>query len=229
MRGLRTPGPGQNVGGRVFAQDADGNKRTYRLVAPDDADTDAEDGSSMFTIDENSGQIRTKPGETYSYEDITGTGTCGTLMEDVIGSDVCYTVRVQVWDGLNEDGVEEDTPEVDDQLTLRIAVRDRDEPPSAPAVTVTAPDVATTLVVTWDAPENTGPVITRYDVQYRKSGGTYSDDNCGGVPTPDNCSDLSAGTVTTTIVGLDASTTGRDASYNVQVRARNPEGTKRLV
>ena len=40
---------------------------------------------------------------------------------------------------------------IDDSITVKIAVRDRDEPPAVPTVTVTAPADNTTLIVFWDA------------------------------------------------------------------------------
>ena len=64
--------------------------------------------------------------------------------------------------------VEETDP--DDSITVKIGVRDKDEPPATPAVTVTAPAGNTTLEVFWDA-RNTGPDIDGYDVQYRKGSG----------------------------------------------------------
>ena len=35
----------------------------------------------------------------------------------------------------------------------------------------------TKLIVIWHA-DNTGPEITGYDLQYRKAGGSFLDDNC---------------------------------------------------
>ena len=209
------PRSGQVVG-RVFADDADNDRLTYTLVAapsPNEADV------NKFTINETTGEIRTKEGETYSYEDLDSTGTCGDLTEQQVGTDRCYTVRVEVRDGLNDDRVAVEETDPDDRITVKIGVRDRDEPPSVPTVTVTSPAGNTTLVVHWHA-NNTGPAITGYDVQYRKGGETYSDDNCRDTTGPDNCQNIpDADPNTTTITGLD-----EDTSYSVQVRARNPEG-----
>ena len=104
---------------------------------------------------------------------------------------------------------------------MKIGVRDEEEPPSKPTVTVTSPAVITTLHVIWEA-ENTGPDITGYDLQYRQGSGSFSDDNCGSEG-EDNCKNITPGvngTTDTTIQALDA-----DTSYSVQVRAINPEGT----
>ncbi len=226
------PRSGQSVG-RIFADDADNDRLTYKLVAFDSTDTASVAEAGKFTISETTGEVRTKAGETYNYEALAETGTCGTLSEQEAGSDRCYTVKVEVRDGLTTDRVEveEDTP--DDSITLRIGIRDRAEAPEVPTVTVTSPardtnqdPVPTTLIVTWHA-ENTGPDITSYDLQYRKGGGTFSDDNCGETG-DSNCTGLDNDTddtnlttiTTTTIVDLE-----EDTSYSVQVRAKNAEGT----
>ena len=94
-------------------------------------------------------------------------------------------------------------------------------------MTVTSLSVNTTLEVFWDA-KNTGPAITHYDLQYRKGGGTFSDDNCVAPQATYSCTRLDDDTTvdnattitTTTIVDLE-----EDTSYSVQVRATNAEGT----
>ena len=224
------PRSGQAVG-RVFADDADNDRLTYRLAASADTDP-ARAEAAMFDIDPSTGQIRTKAGVTYNYEDIAETGTCAPLTDTAkIGSDRCYTVNVEVWDGLDGDRNPQDTTTItdtiiDDSITVKIGVRDRDEPPAVPTVTVTSPMGNTTLEVFWDA-KNTGPDITHYDLQYRKGGGTFSDDNCGetGVGNctrldDDATTDNATTITTTTIVDLE-----EDTSYSVQVRATNAEGT----
>ena len=199
----------------MFADDEDNDKLTYKLVASDGTEQ-AREEVSMFAINETSGEIRTKAGVTYNYEDIAESGTCGDLDRDDIDTDRCYTVKVEVRDGLDEDRVEEEEANPDDMITLKIGLRDRDEPPAVPTVTVTSPAGNTTLVVIWHA-ENTGPAPITYDVQYRKGGGTFSNDNCDGTGVG-NCDGL---TDTTTMISeLD-----EDTSYSVQVRAKNAEGT----
>ena len=218
-------GPGQIVG-RVFADDADNDRLTYKIVASADSDA-ARAEAAMFDIDESTGQIRTKSGVTYNYEALGASGTCDPLTDTVlIGSDRCYTVKVEVRDGLDNDRVEveeeEDPP--DDSITVKIGVRDIDEPPAVPTVTVASPardttNDITTLEVFWDA-RNTGPDITRYDVQYRKGGGAFLNDDCRNTDADDNCDNIPPGTTSTIITGLE-----EDTSYSVQVRARNDEGT----
>ena len=87
---------------------------------------------------------------------------------------------MEVRDGLDVDRVkvEVEDEDADDSITVKIGVRDRDEPPAVPTVTVTSPtrntaNDITTLEVFWHA-MNSGPPITKYDVQYRKGGGTPS-------------------------------------------------------
>ena len=202
--------PGQPVGRAVRAEDGDGHSRTYRLAA---AGSPNQDHFNMFDIDKSSGQIRTK--SPLNHED----SDCGYVAPaNPTDPTTCtYTVKVQVWDGYNTHEVKEDseTPVVDDTITVTINVRDKDETPEVPAVTVTSPMGNTTLAVIWDAPANTGPATITYDVQYRKGSAAYSNDNCGSLA--ENCDGLTA--TTATIEGLDA-----DTSYSVQVRARNDEG-----
>ena len=202
------PRSGQVVG-RVIADDEDNDRLTYKLGGVD---------AGRFDIGETTGQIRTKAGQTYDYEDITDSRTCGDLDAAIIGSDRCYTVTVEVRDGLDNNRVEVEETDPDDSITVKIAVRDKNEPPAVPTVTVTSPSGITTLEVFWHA-RNTGPDITGYDVQYRKGGGAFSDDNCE-TEVDDNCTGIAPGTTDITIVALD-----EDTSYSVQVRAKNDEGT----
>ncbi|MYJ74549.1 MAG: hypothetical protein F4089_05355, partial [Gammaproteobacteria bacterium] len=92
---------------------------------------------------------------------------------------------------------------------VAINVTDVDEPPDAPAAPVVAASSASSVTVTWTAPDTTGaPAITDYDVRYRILGeADWSDASFDGTATA------------TTITGLAASTT-----YEVQVRAANDEG-----
>ena len=206
-----------HVVGRVFADDEDNDSLTYKLVAPSSGDDD----SDRFTINKTTGEIRTKEGMSYNYEAIADSGTCVPLTEQEVGSDRCYTVDVEVRDGLDTDRVEEMMETVaDDSITVKIGVRDRDEPPAVPTVMVTSPALennVTKLIVIWHA-DNTGPDITGYDVQYRKAGSSFVDDNCLDTEAPGNCSDIN--TTSTTITELE-----EDSSYSVQVRATNDEGT----
>ena len=69
----------------------------------------------------------------YDYEAIADADTCDPLTDSQVGSDRCYTVEVEVRDGLDTDRVEEMMETVaDDSITVKIGIRDRDEPPAVP-------------------------------------------------------------------------------------------------
>ena len=207
-------GEGQVVG-RVFADDADNDRLTYKLVATDTTDTAAVAQASKFTINENdkhTGQIRTKAALNHESAD------CGYV--DTADPTTCtYTVKVEVRDEKDEHGNVDKDEDAADSITVDIVVRDRDEKPAVPTVMVTSPSVNTTLEVYWHA-KNTGPPITGYDVQYRKGGGTFSNDNCRDADAEDNCDNIPPATTDTKITELE-----EDTSYSVQVRAKNNEGT----
>ena len=80
--------------------------------------------------------------------------------------------------------------------------------PEAPRVTLA---LDTSLTVAWDEPENPGPPITDYDVQYREGPSGFF------INAPHEGTGQTA-----TLRGLEAATL-----YQVQVRARNEEGTGR--
>ena len=98
-----------------------------------------------------------------------------------------------------------------DSYDIYVEVLDRAEAPGqpgAPTVTSVAKSNAS-LIVTWDAPTNTGPPITGYELQYKKtSESSWTPKSHTGTG------------VTATITGLDANT-----EYQVQVRASNDEAT----
>ena len=207
--------PGQPVGRAVRAEDGDGHSRTYRLQASANTDL-ARAQVAKFDIDKATGQIRTN--SPLNHEDSDADTGCGYV--DTADTTSCiYMVQVQVWDGFNTHKVEEDSenPTVDDTITVTINVRDKNETPEVPTVTVTSPSGNTTLLVVWDVPTNTGPTPITYDVQYRKGSAAFSNDNCENADVDDNCDRLTS--TTTTISQLEA-----DTSYSVQVRARNDEG-----
>ena len=98
-----------------------------------------------------------------------------------------------------------------DAVNVTIRVTDvNDEAPDTPfAPTVTAIS-STSLQVTWEAPENTGPPIIDYDYRYQ----TLTDSGWTEV------TNTTIRGTTITVDGLTPST-----SYDVQVRAKNAEGT----
>ncbi len=93
--------------------------------------------------------------------------------------------------------------------SVEITLTDVLEPPGQPDPPAVAALSSTSLRVSWSEPANTGPDITDYNVQYRKSGSaTWTDPNFEGTGT------------TTDLSGLD-----RGASYEVRVQAVSDEGT----
>ena len=94
--------------------------------------------------------------------------------------------------------------------TITVTVTDvAGEAPGKPAAPTVSPASVSSLSVNWSAPDNAGPAITDYDVQYREgNSGGWSDAGHTGTA------------VTATLTGLSENT-----SHQVQVRATNDEGT----
>ena len=110
-----------------------------------------------------------------------------------------YAVQVEVRDGRGGRS----------SLPVAIDVIDVEEPPLAPDAPVVTSASASSLTVTWTPPENAGrPALTAYEVQYRVKGGRFAGAGFDGLGT------------TVDLGGLDP-----DTDYEVQVRARNDEGT----
>ena len=114
-----------------------------------------------------------------------------------------YEVRVEVRSGAG-------ARELEAEKTFTVSVTDEREPPGIPESPAFSGETAESLTVNWSEPDNMGPDITDYDVQYREKGtGRFSDGgHHDGPGLTLTLSDLKAGTV-----------------YEVQVRAANEEGT----
>ena len=113
-----------------------------------------------------------------------------------------YEVTVEVRSGAG-------ARELEAEQTFMISVTDEREPPDVPEVPAFSGETADSLTVSWTEPDNTGPAITDYDVQYREKGaGRFTDGGHEGPGLALTLSDLEAGT-----------------DYEVQVRASNDEGT----
>ncbi len=102
--------------------------------------------------------------------------------------------------------------------TITVTVTDVDtEAPEKPATPTVAQTTFNSLKITWTAPTNTGPEITAYDVRYILSSADETDDNNWTEVTD---AYTSSGDLEYTIDQLPQST-----SYDIQVRAKNAEGT----
>ena len=123
-----------NLGDAFTATDADsGDTLTYSLEGTD---------AGAFTVNSNTGQLRTRVGELYDFE-----------------SGSSYAVTVKVDDGNGGS----------DRIIVFVLVTDAGEPPLAPAAPTVSSGSTTSLTVVWSAPSNTGrPAISSYDLQYRQ-------------------------------------------------------------
>ena len=142
----------------------------------------AGEDAEAFAIDASSGQLRTRQGVDYDYETRSS-----------------YTVEVEASHTHRGTG----------RIVVRVMVVDVDEPPDRPDVPSVSAHGSTALQVDWDAPVNTGPAISGYDVEYRSAGAEdYLDAGHEGTETQ------------ATVTGL-----ARDTLYELRVRAENDEGT----
>ena len=94
-------------------------------------------------------------------------------------------------------------------VRVTINVTDVAEAPDTPLAPTVTGVSSTSVQVSWDAPENTGPPITDYDYRYRDSSGAWME-----------VTDTTIRDTTVTIGGLAPNT-----FYDVEVRATNAEGT----
>ena len=117
------------------------------------------------------------------------------------GSNNQYLVEITVTSGAG-------SRELSATRTFTVTVGDVSEAPSTPSVPVLSSPSSTSLLVSWSAPSNTGPVISDYDVEYRQgTTGSFSVWSHTG------------NSRRATITNLNANTL-----YQVHVLARNAEG-----
>ena len=113
-----------------------------------------------------------------------------------------YEVTVEVRSGAG-------ARELEAEQTFTVRVTDEREPPGIPEAPTFSGETAESMTVNWREPDNTGPAITDYDVQYREKGtGRFTDGGHEGPGLSLTIDDLEPGT-----------------AYEVQVRATNDEGT----
>ena len=124
-----------NIDEPVSATDVNGDTLTYTLEGQD---------AGKFDIVSTSGQLLTKVGTQYDYE-----------------QQRTYLVTVVVEDSYDNSA----------EITVLLSVIDQNEPPLAPTPVFVSPTSgsASKLNVSWNPPTNTGrPNITNYDLQYRE-------------------------------------------------------------
>ena len=178
----------QSVARRLAARDTDAGDEVTGWSIVGGADR------GRFTIASDTGDLsfRTAP----DYEASADVASADPPSE---AGDNAYVVTVQVRSGAA-------ARELEAEKTLTISVTDELESPEGPDI---SGETADSLTVSWSEPENTGPPITDYDVQYReKETGRFTDGGHEGPGLSLTLSDLKPGT-----------------AYEVQVKARNEEGT----
>ena len=132
-----------------------------------------------------------------NWQDAAHVGTGTTKRIESLTADTAYEVRVRA---SNAEGSGDWSPTASGRTDAAA------EAPDAPAApTLTAGE--TWLEASWTAPADNGAAITDYDVEYRTTGGNWTDASHAGTST------------TKRIEGLAA-----DTDYEVRVRASNAEG-----
>ena len=174
----------QTVAGTVEASDGDTDDNITGYAITGGADR------AFFSIGATSGALTFKTAP--NFEDAEDSDT-----------DNDYVVTVRATSGA---GVREKTATQTVTVTVTDAGGEAPGKPDAPNVSSAS---VTSLTVTWAAPDNAGPAITDYDVQYRAgTSGDWTDAGHNGTA------------ITATLTSL-----AEDTSHQVQVRATNDEGT----
>ena len=138
----------------------------------------------------------------FSVASDTGDLSFRTAPDYEASGDNEYEVTVEVRSGAG-------ARELEAEQTFTLRVTDEREPPGIPEAPTFSGEAAESMTVNWSEPENTGPPITDYDVQYRAGGsGGFTDAQHEGPGLSLTIDDLEPGT-----------------AYEVQVRATNDEGT----
>ncbi len=174
----------QRAAGTVVASDGDSEDKIERYDITGGAD------QALFMVIASSGDLEFR--DAPNFEDAQDQGTNNQ-----------YVVTVQATSGT---GTREKTATQTVTVTVTDVGGEAPGKPDAPNVSSAS---VTSLTVTWAAPDNAGPAITDYDVQYRAgTSGDWSDGNHAGDATM------------ATLTGLSENT-----SYQVQVQATNGDGT----
>ena len=181
----------QSVARRLAARDTDSGDEVTGWAIVGGADR------FQFSIAPDTGELSFR--DPPDYEAPTDVGSS----DPVSGAeDNQYVVAVEVMSGAG-------ARELEAERTFTIRVTDEREPPEVPEAPTFSGETADSLTVRWSEPDNTGPDIDDYDVQYRKDGtGGFTGAPHQGTGRTLTLSDLEEGTL-----------------YQVQVRATNEEGT----
>ena len=156
--------------GTVSATDADGDTPRYSLSS-------AGGDHELFAID-SEGRIRVADGAVLDFE---GRST--------------YAFTAEVTDWEDAEGTAENTPTVDDTIEVTVALTNVEEPPGEPPGLTVSAASATSLQVSWTAPEDAGARLDGYRVQYRATGETqWTDHPHSGTATRTEVGGLQAGT-----------------------------------
>ena len=141
--------------------------------------------AASFAIDSGTGEIKTKTGVTYNYEATQNSYEMTAKADDGNGGSDTIDVAVALLD--------DDT--------------EKSDKPAKPELAAVAGS-STSLAASWRKPGlNGGPEITGYDLEYRRTGGSWTNFPHTGT------------TLTATVTGLTANT-----EYEVRVQAKNGEG-----
>ena len=175
---------------RLTARDTDAGDEVTGWAIAGGADR------SQFTVASDTGELSFREAPDYEVPTDVASSDPPSGAEDNE-----YIVVVRVTSGAGDRELTAEQP-------IRVRVTDENEPPRAPETPLFSGEGRDSLTVSWAEPENTGPPITGYDVQYRTGSDAYQE-----------WPHLGAGR-TATITDLDEGTV-----YQVQVRAGNDEGT----
>ena len=159
-------------------------------------DTDPGDEVTGWTIVGGADQVQ------FTITTDTGELSFRTAPDFEAPGDNEYEVTVEVKSGAG-------AREMEAEQTFTLRVTDEREPPGIPEAPTFSGETAERLTVNWSEPDNTGPPISDYDVQYREKGtGRFIDGQHAGPGLSLTLDNLEPGTV-----------------YEVHVRATNDEGT----
>ena len=192
--------------GPVSANVPENTPTTTKLVMVKATDSDSEDGPVTISLggaDASHFSLVPSPGKPLE-RDLKFTIVPDYENPQDSGNNNVYVVVVTATSGTG-DRYRETTK------TITITVTDAQEKPGTPAAPTVLTASETSLDVSWTEPTNTGPPINDYDYRYRTSSpqGSWTEVTNTSITVP-----------STTIENLNSNT-----EYDVQVRARSPEGT----